>query len=96
VSLLGLTKTNNKKSNFNCSLQLLCVPLKMVITLNAMPIDIESLKIDCLRFFVCLLLAPAFQGQASSFLFFFVAVAFTVLIKQTRQAVCAVKQSIYS
>jgi hypothetical protein len=25
-------------------------------------IDIESLKIDCLRFVVCLLLEPAFQG----------------------------------
>jgi hypothetical protein len=24
--------------------------------------DIESLKIDCLRFVVCMLLVPAFQG----------------------------------
>jgi hypothetical protein len=41
------------------------------------PIDIKSLKIDCLRFVVCPLLVPAFQVQASSFLFFsfFVAVA---------------------
>jgi hypothetical protein len=28
----------------------------------AMTIDIESLKIDCLWFVVCPLLAPAFQG----------------------------------
>jgi hypothetical protein len=34
-------------------------------------IDIESLKIDCLRFVVCLLIAPAFQGYDSSFLSFF-------------------------
>ncbi len=40
-------------------------------TLGGATIDIESLQIDCLRFGMCLLLAPAFLGKASSFLFFF-------------------------
>jgi hypothetical protein len=45
-------------------------------------------KIDCLRFVVCRLLAPTFQG------FFFLLWPFTVLMKQTRQAVRVIKQSI--
>jgi hypothetical protein len=44
---------------------------------------------------MCPLLALSFQGYASNFLFFFVAAAFTVLMKQPRQAVHAVKQSIF-
>ncbi len=54
-------------------------------------IDIERKKIDCLRFVMCLLLAPGFQG----FFFLFLMWPLTVLMKQTRQAVCAIKQSIY-
>jgi len=59
-------------------------------------IDIESLKIDCLRFVVCLLLAPAFQGSFFFSFLFLLQWQFTVLINQTRLAVHAVKQSIYS
>ncbi len=51
-------------------------------------IDIGSQKIDCLRFVMCLLLALAFQG-------FFFSAAITVLMKQRRQVVCTVKQSIF-
>ncbi len=45
-------------------------------------------KIDCLRFVMCLLLAPVFQG------FFFLWWPLTVLMKQTRQVVHAFVQSI--
>jgi hypothetical protein len=44
-------------------------------------------KIDCLRFAMCPLLAPVLIG------FFFLLQPLTVLMKQTRQAVRAVKQS---
>jgi hypothetical protein len=54
-------------------------------------IDIESSKIDCLRFVVCPLLAQLIQA---SFLLFLLR-QFTVLMKQTRQAVLAIKQSIF-
>jgi len=47
-------------------------------------------NIDCLSFVVCLLQAPHFLAF---FLFFFLW-PLTVLMEQTRQAVCAVKQSI--
>ncbi len=47
-------------------------------------------KIDCLRFVMCPILAPVFQG----FFFFFLRWPLTVLMKQTRQAVRAFKQSI--
>jgi hypothetical protein len=53
-------------------------------------IDIENSKIDYLRFVMCPLLAPVFQG----FFFFFLQWPLTVLIKQTRQAVRAFKQLI--
>ncbi len=48
-------------------------------------------KIDCLSFVMCLLLAQLIIG----FFFLFFAAAFTVLMKQTRQAVCTIKQSIF-
>ncbi len=51
-------------------------------------IDIERQKIVCVRFVMCLLLVPGFQS------FFFMQPK-TVLMKQTRQAVYAIKQSIY-
>ncbi len=47
----------------------------------------QKSKIDCLRFVMCPLLAAVFQG-------FFLWWPLTVLMKQTRQAVCAFKQSI--
>ncbi len=53
-------------------------------------IDIERQKIDCLRFVMYLLLAPGFQGFFFSFLMW----PLTVLMKQTRQQGCAIKQSI--
>ena len=49
-------------------------------------------KIACLRFVMCLLLAPGFQA---SFFFPFLMQPLTVLMNQARQAVCAIKQSIY-
>ncbi len=45
-------------------------------------------KIDYYRFVMCLLQAPVFQG-------FFFLWTLTVLMKQTRQAVCTVNQSIF-
>ncbi len=39
-----------------------CLYTQMSQYLHGRPIDIESLKIDCLRSVVCLLLAPAIQG----------------------------------
>ncbi len=53
-------------------------------------IDIERQKIDCLRFVMCLLLVPGFQG----FFFLFLIRLLTVLKKQTRQVGCAIKQCI--
>ncbi len=50
-------------------------------------IDIERQKIDCLRFVMCLPLAPVFQG--------FFMQPLTILMKQTRQVVRAIKPSIY-
>ncbi len=50
----------------------------------------QKSKIDCLRFDVCPLQVPVFQG----FFFFFLRWPLTVLMKQTRQAVCAFNQSI--
>jgi hypothetical protein len=44
-------------------------------------------NIDCLSFVMCPLLAPVFHG-------FFLLQPLTVLTKQTRQVVCAIKQSI--
>ena len=55
---------------------------------NHKTIDIKRQKIDCLRFVMCPLLTPGFQG------FFFMRLL-TVLMKQTRQAVHAIKQSTY-
>ena len=54
----------------------------------ATPIDIERHKIDCLSFVMCLLLVQLILAS-------FLLQLFTVLMKQTRQAVCAVKQSIF-
>jgi hypothetical protein len=54
-------------------------------------IDIESSKIDSLSFVVCPLQAQLITG----FFSFFLLRQFTVLMKQTRQAVCAIKQSIF-
>ena len=51
-------------------------------------IDIERRKIDCLSFVMCPLLAQLIL------FFLFLLQLFTVLMKQTRQAVRAVKQSI--
>ncbi len=47
-------------------------------------------KIDCLRFVMCPLLAPIFQG----FFFLFLMRPLTVLMIQTRQAICTIHQSI--
>ncbi len=52
--------------------------------------DIKRQKIDCLRFIMCPLLAPGFQG----FFSFFFMWPLTVLMKQTRQVVFTIKQSI--
>jgi hypothetical protein len=52
------------------------------------PIDIERQKIDFLRFVMRPLLVPGFEG-------FFFMWPLTVLMKQTRQAVHTIKQSIY-
>ncbi len=49
----------------------------------------KGAKIDCLSFVMCLLLAQLIIG------FFFLLRPFTVLMKKTRQAVHAVKQSIF-
>jgi hypothetical protein len=50
-------------------------------------------NIDCLSFVMCQLLAPLAIGFLS--FFFFLLQSFTILMKQTRQAVRAVKQSIF-
>ncbi len=50
----------------------------------------QKFKIDCLRFVMCPLLAPGL----SSLLFLFLWWPLTILMKQTRQAVRASKQSI--
>ncbi len=60
-------------------------------TLPHIPIDIERLKIDCLQFGMCPLLALGFQG----FFFLFLMRPLTVLMKQTRQVRRAFKKSIY-
>ncbi len=62
-------------------------------------VDIEVLNhrhlsnIDCSSFVMCPLLVPLVIGFFS---FFFLLRPFTVLMMQTRQAVCTVKQSIIS
>jgi hypothetical protein len=61
--------------------------LKLILS-----IDIKRQKIDCLRFVMCPLLEAGFQGF---FFLFFLMRPLTALKKQTRQAVCAIKQSIY-
>jgi hypothetical protein len=53
-------------------------------------IDIK-IKIDCLGFVMCPLLA---LPHPRIFFFFFILQPFTVLMRQTRQAVHAIKQSI--
>ncbi len=55
-------------------------------------IDIERQKLDCFRFVMCPLLALGFQGF---FFLSFLVWPLTVLIKQTRQAGCTIKQSIF-
>jgi hypothetical protein len=57
------------------------------------PIHRHLSNIDCLSFVLCPLLAPLVIGFFS--LFFFLLRMFAVIMKQTRQAVCAVKQSIF-
>ncbi len=58
--------------------------------LNKKNIDIESLQNRLVK--VCYV--PATSPSLNRFLFFFLLRSLTVLMKQTRQAVCAVKQSI--
>ncbi len=59
---------------------------------TGVPPDIRHLSIiDCLSFVMCLLQVPFIIG----FFSFFLLRPFTVLMKQTRQAVCAVRQSIF-
>ncbi len=62
----------------------------LAITLHDRTIDIERWKIDCLRFVMCPLVAPGFEG----FYFLFLMQPLTVLRKQTRHAGRAIKQSI--
>ncbi len=54
-------------------------------------VDIERQKLDCLSFVMCPLLVQLIIG----FFFLFLLWPFTVLIKQTRQAVRTIKQSIF-
>ncbi len=53
--------------------------------LKIYPEILKDKKIDCLRFVMCPLLVPGFQG------FFFYAAVNRVLMKQTRQALRAIK-----
>jgi hypothetical protein len=48
-------------------------------------------KIDCLRFVMCLLLVPVFQGRL---ILLFLMRPLTVLMRETRLAVCVIHQSI--
>ncbi len=60
-------------------------PRANVIKLKSLTWLSKVSKIDCLRIVMCPLLVPAFQGWASSFLFFFLLLwPLTVLMKQTR------------
>ncbi len=72
---------------------LFCVALSKVTKASKVICPVHryrKTKIDCLRFVMCPLLVPGFQG----FFFPFLMQTLTVLMKQTRQAVCAIKQSI--
>ncbi len=64
--------------------------LKHAVPLTV-PIDIESLKIDCWGFVMCPLLAKSYKPS----FFLFLLRPLTVPMKQTRQLVHAIKQSIY-
>ncbi len=73
---------------------LFCVALPKVAKASKPGVFVEQYrhrnqksKIDCLRFVMCPLLAPVFQG-------FFLQWPLTVLMKQSRQAVCVFKLSI--
>ncbi len=68
------------------SLSLSLYLLKVLLAIFCFTLRYLS-NIDCLSFVMCLLLAPVFQG-------FFLLWPLTVLIKQTRQAVRSIKQSI--
>jgi hypothetical protein len=56
--------------------------IKLFFVVNCLlVIDIKRLKINCLRFVMCPLLAPGFQGF---YFLFFLMQPLTVLMKQTR------------